>query len=76
MTETVELSINSKFELVDKVSSLTRTVTEKATFEFARMRSRVQPGEVVLPARLLLDVVRALPGPTVSLALRPAEQGR
>jgi serine/threonine-protein kinase RsbW len=33
MTETVELSINSKFELVDKVSSLTRTVTQKATFD-------------------------------------------
>src|ERR1700761_4345805 len=32
------------------------------------------PGEVVLPARLLLDVVRALPGPDVIIALRPAEQ--
>jgi len=32
------------------------------------------PGEVVLPARLLLDVVRALPGPDVIVALRPAEQ--
>jgi DNA polymerase-3 subunit beta len=32
------------------------------------------PGEVVLPARLLLDVVRSLPGPEVSVALRPAEQ--
>src|ERR1700734_1396513 len=32
------------------------------------------PGDVVLPARLLLDVVRSLPGPEVSLELRPAEQ--
>jgi DNA polymerase-3 subunit beta len=31
-------------------------------------------GTVVLPARLLLDVVRALPQPGVSLELRPAEQ--
>ena len=31
-------------------------------------------GAVVLPARLLVDVVRALPGETVSLELRPAEQ--
>ena len=31
-------------------------------------------GEVVLPARLLLDVVRSLPGPEVSVMLRPAEQ--
>jgi DNA polymerase III subunit beta len=31
-------------------------------------------GTVVLPARLLLDVVRALPSPTVSLELRSAEQ--
>jgi DNA polymerase-3 subunit beta len=32
------------------------------------------PGDVVLPARLLLDVVRSLAGGEVSLALRPAEQ--
>jgi len=32
------------------------------------------PGDVVLPARLLLDVVRALPGPDVSITLRPVEQ--
>ncbi len=32
------------------------------------------PGEVVLPARLLLDVVRSLPGTEVTLALRTAEQ--
>src|ERR1043165_3423194 len=31
-------------------------------------------GAVVLPARLLVDVVRALPGDSVSLELRPAEQ--
>jgi len=31
-------------------------------------------GSVVLPARLLVDVVRSLSGPTVSLELRPAEQ--
>jgi DNA polymerase-3 subunit beta len=31
-------------------------------------------GDVVLPARLLLDVVRALPADAVTLALRPAEQ--
>ncbi len=31
-------------------------------------------GGVVLPARLLVDVVRALPGTSVSLELRPAEQ--
>jgi DNA polymerase III subunit beta len=30
-------------------------------------------GAVVLPARLLVDVVRALPGDSVSLELRPAE---
>jgi DNA polymerase III subunit beta len=34
----------------------------------------VREGVVVLPARLLLDVVRALPSPDVSLELRPAEQ--
>ena len=32
------------------------------------------PGDIVLPARLLLDVVRSLPGAEVSLALRSAEQ--
>jgi DNA polymerase-3 subunit beta len=31
-------------------------------------------GVVVLPARLLLDVVRSLPSPQLSLELRPAEQ--
>src|ERR1700722_17614030 len=31
------------------------------------------PGEVVLPARLLLDVARSLPGPEVSIALRAVE---
>ena len=31
-------------------------------------------GVVVLPARLLLDVVRALPAPSVTLELRSAEQ--
>src|SRR5207244_2792364 len=31
-------------------------------------------GVVVLPARLLLDVVRSLPAAEVSLELRPAEQ--
>jgi DNA polymerase-3 subunit beta len=31
-------------------------------------------GAVVLPARLLVDVVRALPGSDVSLELRPSEQ--
>jgi DNA polymerase-3 subunit beta len=34
----------------------------------------VREGMVVLPARLLLDVVRQLPGGDVSLELRPAEQ--
>jgi DNA polymerase-3 subunit beta len=34
----------------------------------------VREGIVVLPARLLLDVVRALPTPQVSLELRSAEQ--
>jgi len=34
----------------------------------------VREGMVVLPARLLLDVVRALPTPEVSMELRPAEQ--
>src|SRR5919112_738989 len=34
----------------------------------------VRDGAVVLPARLLVDVVRALPGDQVSLELRPAEQ--
>ncbi len=34
----------------------------------------VREGVVVLPARLLLDVVRALPAPQVSLELRPSEQ--
>lgn len=34
----------------------------------------VSPGAVVLPARLLLEVVRSLPGETVSLELRAAEQ--
>jgi DNA polymerase-3 subunit beta len=33
-----------------------------------------RPGEVVLPARLLLDVVRALPHDRVTLELRAAEQ--
>jgi DNA polymerase-3 subunit beta len=35
---------------------------------------RVREGVVVLPARLLLDVVRALPAPGVALELRSAEQ--
>ena len=34
----------------------------------------VREGSVVLPARLVVDVVRALPGDDVSLELRPAEQ--
>jgi DNA polymerase-3 subunit beta len=34
----------------------------------------VREGIVVLPGRLLLEVVRALPAPQVSLELRPAEQ--
>jgi DNA polymerase-3 subunit beta len=34
----------------------------------------VREGSVVLPARLLLDVARQLPGGDVSLELRPAEQ--
>lgn len=33
-----------------------------------------QPGEIVVPARLLLDVVRALPGSEVSIQLRAAQQ--
>ncbi len=31
-------------------------------------------GAVVLPGRLLVDVIRALPGAEVSLELRPSEQ--
>jgi DNA polymerase-3 subunit beta len=39
------------------------------------LRARVErAGTVVLPARLLLDVVRTLPAGDVSLELRPAEQ--
>jgi len=34
----------------------------------------VREGAAVLPARLLVDVVRALPAPEVSLELRPSEQ--
>ena len=34
----------------------------------------VREGGVVLPARLLVDVIRALPGDSVSLELRQAEQ--
>src|SRR3954449_11001655 len=34
----------------------------------------VREGAAVLPARLLVDVVRALPGDDVSIELRPAEQ--
>ncbi len=34
----------------------------------------MRPGEVVLPARLLLDVTRALPADQVTLELRAAEQ--
>jgi DNA polymerase-3 subunit beta len=34
----------------------------------------IREGVIVLPARLLLDVVRSLPSPTVSLELRSAEQ--
>ncbi|MGN6371681.1 MAG: DNA polymerase III subunit beta [Solirubrobacteraceae bacterium] len=34
----------------------------------------LNPGSAVLPARLLLEVVRSLPGDTVSLELRAAEQ--
>jgi DNA polymerase III subunit beta len=34
----------------------------------------VREGVVVLPARLLLDVVRSLPSPQVSLEVRPSEQ--
>ena len=39
----------------------------------ARGRGRAR-GRVVLPARLLLDVVRSLSGPTVTIELRAAEQ--
>ncbi|MGZ6642582.1 MAG: DNA polymerase III subunit beta [Solirubrobacteraceae bacterium] len=39
------------------------------------LEARVErPGTVVLPARLLLDVVRQLPSGDVSLELRPSEQ--
>jgi DNA polymerase III subunit beta len=34
----------------------------------------LSPGAAVLPARLLLEVVRSLPGPNVTLELRPQEQ--
>jgi DNA polymerase-3 subunit beta len=34
----------------------------------------LQPGTAVLPARLVLEVVRSLPGDTVTLELRPQEQ--
>jgi DNA polymerase-3 subunit beta len=34
----------------------------------------LEPGSAVLPARLLLDVVRSLPGETVTLELRAKEQ--
>jgi DNA polymerase-3 subunit beta len=34
----------------------------------------VREGSIVLPARLLVDVVRTLSGPTVTLELRTAEQ--
>jgi DNA polymerase III subunit beta len=34
----------------------------------------LQPGLAVLPARLVLEVVRSLPGDTVTLELRPPEQ--
>jgi DNA polymerase-3 subunit beta len=34
----------------------------------------VREGAAVLPARLLVDVIRALPGSEVSIELRPAEQ--
>jgi DNA polymerase-3 subunit beta len=34
----------------------------------------IREGAVVLPARLLVDVVRALPADSVSIELRPAEQ--
>src|SRR3712207_5994418 len=34
----------------------------------------VREGAVVLPGRLLVDVVRALPGTEISLELRPSEQ--
>jgi DNA polymerase III subunit beta len=34
----------------------------------------LQPGSAVLPARLVLEVVRSLPGDTVTLELRAAEQ--
>src|SRR3954466_13473416 len=34
----------------------------------------VREGSIVLPARLVVDVVRALPGSDVSLELRPTEQ--
>lgn len=33
-----------------------------------------RPGEVVLPARLLLEVIRRLSGPSVSVELRPEQQ--
>src|ERR1044072_567280 len=34
----------------------------------------IRDGAVVLPGRLLVDVVRALPGDEVTLELRPSEQ--
>src|SRR3954467_7654703 len=37
-------------------------------------RAIVAEGAIVLPARLVVDVVRALPGSDVSLELHPAEE--
>ena len=62
----VKLSASTSAELLATDTEVGLRVPLEAQVE--------RPGEVVVPARLFLDVVRALPADTVSLELRPAEQ--
>jgi DNA polymerase III subunit beta len=58
----------------DASAELLATDTEIGLRVPLRDISNTQPGRVVLPARLLLDVARALPGGELSLRVRTAEQ--
>jgi DNA polymerase-3 subunit beta len=51
-----------------------RTTDMEVALRLPLEASQQSSGTVVLPSRLLVDVVRSLSGPDVSLALRPVEQ--
>jgi len=60
--------------VVSSTTSELRATDMDVSLRVPLQAEAVREGVVVLPARLLLDVVRSLPSPDVSLELRPAEQ--